>query len=345
MATLYKRGPCYYLNWREDGQQFRRSLGSVDRKEAEALRAEKEAELRGLISPTRGISFKAIMDDYLSWYRVARPTTYKRALSALKPLRAHFDHLAAESIPGKALERWAHSQKATGQAEKALKLTRAAFKRAIAQRIIARSPMDGVSIPQPLTSRAPDYYRPKQLEAIKDAPRAAVWGFMVNTGVRRSEMAKARRQDVRDGLLYVESLPTGRTKNAKWREIPLNKGALAALKELGADRLVDCHPDTLSDWFSEDAKATKLPGSLHWLRHTFCTALVQSGVSLHEVKRLAGHSSITVTERYAHHTPGFGREAVATMDGWAKVAKRDGDKHTRKHTETRKALRPRSSAG
>lgn len=318
MATLYKRGDAYYLNWREEGNQYRRSLGKVDRGTAETLRAEKAAELRGLLTPTRGVTVDAVLTDYLAWYEQARPTTYKRAVSALKRFRAAFDGVAAESLPPVAIERWAHAQTATGQAEKALKLARAAFRRAIKHRVLGLSPMEGVSIPKPLTSRAPDYYRPAQLTKLDDTPHAAVWQFMVNTGIRRSEMAKAVRGDVRDGLLYVESLPSGRTKNARWRAIPLNGEAKRALKRLGAERLVECHPDTLGDWFSVEAKAQGLPGSLHWLRHTFCTALVQSEVSLHEIKRLAGHSSVLVTERYAHHAPGFGASAVATIAAWRK---------------------------
>lgn len=316
MATLYLRSGRYYLNWREDGQQFRRSLGKVDRKTAQAIRAEKEAELRGLITTTRGVTVGDILSDYLAWYESARPSTYKRAVSALKPFRAAHDRLAAESLPASAIERWAHAQTATGSTEKALKLARAAFRRAIAQRVIARSPMEGVSIPKPMTSRAPDFYRPAQLTKLAETKRAPIWAFMVNTGIRRGEMAKARREDVRSGMIYVESSATGRTKNLRWRPIPLNKAAREALESLGDDRLVECHPDTLGDWFAQDAKTAGLPGSLHWLRHTFCTALAQSGVSLHDIKRLAGHSSITVTEQYAHHMPGFGQDAVNSMGGW-----------------------------
>lgn len=326
LATLYKRGNVWYLNWREHGQQWRKSLGQIEAREAENRRAEKEAELRGLITITRGVTVGSILSDYLTWYKDARQSTYKRALSALKPFRAEFDGMSAESLPPTLIERWATRQTATGQAEKALKLARAAFRRAVKQRTIAHSPMDGVTIQKPLTSRAPDYYRPEQLRKLSGAPHAAIWSFMVNTGIRRSEMAKALPSDVRNRILYVESAPSGRTKNARWRAIPLNKDALRALKALGKKKLVNCHPDTLGDWFSAEAKDLKLPGSLHWLRHTFCTALAQSGRSLHEIKQLAGHSSITVTEQYAHHAPGFGKAAVDSMAGWMKAQ----NKHTKR---------------
>lgn len=322
MARLYKRGPCYYLDWAEDGQRFRRSLGAIDRKAAEAVQAEKEAELHGLIAPTRGLTVQALIDDYLVWYKKARPTTFGRAKSDLKKFTAAFGILAAQGIGPRQVEVWEVNCEARGSAHKALKLAKAAFRRALRTGLIKINPLDAVHATEPPISRAPDYYRPKQLERLYEAARGPLWRFMVNTGIRRGEMAKALRSDARDGVLYVESLSTGRTKSGKWRAVPLNGAAKQALRALGEDRLVDVHADTLTDWFGEDAAAAKLPGTLHWLRHTFCTALVQSGVSLYEVQKLAGHSSITVTEKYAHHAPSQGPKAVASLSGWHRRIKR-----------------------
>jgi integrase len=333
VATLYKRGTAYYLNWRKDGRQLRRSLGEIDRRTAEALRAEKEAELHGVLTPTRGITVEAIVADYLRWYKVNRPDTYGRAASALKPLRDTLGHYAAEGMPANAFELWA-AGRPPATTEKALKLARSAFKRAVEQRIINRTPMQGVKVAKPPRSREPHYFRPADLVRLAALPRGPLWIFMASTGLRRGEMAKATRADARDGLLRVESTAEGRTKSGKWRAVPLSGQAKDALKALGKDRLVSVHKDTLSDWFRKDADALGLKGTLHSLRHTFCTALVQAGVSLHEVKRLAGHSSITVTEQYAHHAPDFGRDAIARMDGW--MAGPKGDKLNRKHSRTRK---------
>jgi integrase len=43
--------------------------------------------------------------------------------------------------------------------------------------------------------------------------------------------------------------------------------------------------------------------TLHSLRHNFCSRALESGMSLHTVKDLAGHASITTTEIYLHTNP------------------------------------------
>jgi integrase len=42
--------------------------------------------------------------------------------------------------------------------------------------------------------------------------------------------------------------------------------------------------------------------SFHALRHYFCSAMIRRGASIEAVRVLAGHSSLQVTERYAHAT-------------------------------------------
>jgi len=334
MARIYKLGPCWYIDWHENGERYRRSLGKIERAQAQAVQAEKEAELAGLITPTRGVTFERVIDEYLAWYEKARPTTYRRAKSALKKIKLAFGPLAAEGIDPARVEAWELAQTARGSANKAVRLTKAAYRRAM-RGLIRMNPMESVKPTAPPVSRAPDYYQPGQLQALYGCARGPLWRFLANTGLRRGEFAKARRGDVGDGLLYVESVAGGRTKSGKWRAIPLNKDAKLALKSLGDDKLTDACPDTLSDWFREDADDAGLPGTLHWLRHTFCTALVQSGVSLYDVKTLAGHSSITVTEKYAHHAPSAGVRAVNLIGKW----------HNARHSKARKTAWPRSSAG
>lgn len=48
----------------------------------------------------------------------------------------------------------------------------------------------------------------------------------------------------------------------------------------------------------------------HVLRHTFCSHLAMLGKPAKAIQELAGHASITTTERYMHLGPDVAREAI-----------------------------------
>ncbi|MBT7618295.1 MAG: tyrosine-type recombinase/integrase, partial [Calditrichaeota bacterium] len=62
-------------------------------------------------------------------------------------------------------------------------------------------------------------------------------------------------------------------------------------------------------------RVEKLPPELttHLLRHTFASHLVMQGVDLTTVSSLLGHSTVKVTELYAHLQPDHIRMAVERL--------------------------------
>lgn len=52
----------------------------------------------------------------------------------------------------------------------------------------------------------------------------------------------------------------------------------------------------------------------HTLRHTFASWLVQNGESLYTVKELMGHSTLSMTERYAHLSPETLKKAIKRLE-------------------------------
>ncbi len=58
------------------------------------------------------------------------------------------------------------------------------------------------------------------------------------------------------------------------------------------------------------AKLTGTGVSLHTLRHTFASRLVQAGVDLRTVQELGGWSDLSMVQRYAHVGPSQKTEAV-----------------------------------
>ena len=56
-------------------------------------------------------------------------------------------------------------------------------------------------------------------------------------------------------------------------------------------------------WYAARSAADLDDVRIHDLRHTFASLLINKGVSIYEVQQLLGHSSIQMTQRYAHLTP------------------------------------------
>ena len=54
--------------------------------------------------------------------------------------------------------------------------------------------------------------------------------------------------------------------------------------------------------------------TFHSLRHTYASWLVQNGEDLYTVKKLLGHSTITMTERYSHLGADTLRKAVKKLE-------------------------------
>lgn len=137
---------------------------------------------------------------------------------------------------------------------------------------------------------------------------------MVNTGMRRREGLALDWRAVGADEIRIVSTEHERTKSGRWRLIPLSEGARDALETLGRGRVLpEILPKSLSRWFEDDLRAADVEGTLHDLRHTFCSHLVMSGTPLRTVQALAGHSTVKVTERYAHLSPDYLRGAVAGL--------------------------------
>lgn len=148
----------------------------------------------------------------------------------------------------------------------------------------------------------------------------------LNTGARKSELLKLTWSRVdRQRRLFV--LEAGDTKSGKRRSVPLNDAAADALAVLGGwgHRHAPGNPwvfgrpggqriMTFQTGFESACERAGIENfRIHDMRHTCASWLVMAGVPLEVVRDLLGHSSVTVTERYAHLAPARIRSAVQQL--------------------------------
>ena len=146
----------------------------------------------------------------------------------------------------------------------------------------------------------------------------------LNTGLSRGELLALTWDAVnlKANMLTVK----GETaKSATTRHIPLNQEArdvLEAWKKQGdGTGLVFPARDggkldnMKKSWAGVLADANITGFRWHDMRHHFASRLVMAGADLYVVKELLGHSTIAMTEKYAHLAPEHRAAAVALLDG------------------------------
>lgn len=150
--------------------------------------------------------------------------------------------------------------------------------------------------------------------------------LMLETGLRIGEALHLEWSDVtiqpingaRFGFIRIRE---GKSKNAK-RVIPLTDRAAALLRArwdtrtsgfVFGNRDGQTYVGTSTNHLHQSVCNPRVNGKrkrifprdfvLHSLRHTMLTRLGESGVDAFTIMRIAGHSSITVSQRYIHPTP------------------------------------------
>lgn len=150
-------------------------------------------------------------------------------------------------------------------------------------------------------------------------------GFLLMTGARKREALDARWEHINfeQGLWFVPI-----TKSGSPRHIYLSKSAIDLLHSLRNDPIHDPSQPLLfpnlttgkafACIFHAWDKARRDAGlpdlRIHDLRHSFASVLVNNGVSIYDVQKLLGHSSIKTTQRYAHLSSATLFRSVAVTD-------------------------------
>jgi len=187
--------------------------------------------------------------------------------------------------------------------------------------ILIRSPRKKVKIPKVLNDielekllKATDKNSDTRFKkyALRDK---LIFTMFAYTGLRRTELINLNWNDINLGNKY---LIVRKSKNKNQRIIPLHGRVMELLDLYLTERLPlknnalfigntenRIHHNSLKNLFDRYIKIAGLSGkgyTIHTLRHTFATRLLNKDVSLVNIKNLMGHKTLESTQIYLHIT-------------------------------------------
>lgn len=163
--------------------------------------------------------------------------------------------------------------------------------------------------------KLPNVLSKEEVKAIIGAPvnlkHRAMLGLIYACGLRRSELLNLKPADIESkrGLLVIRQ-----SKGNKDRVVPLSEKVVAMLREyyMSYKPMVWLFEGLVrGERYSDESLAKVLksacvkagirkPVTLHWLRHSYATHLLESGTDLRFIQELLGHKSSRTTEIYTH---------------------------------------------
>jgi integrase/recombinase XerD len=151
----------------------------------------------------------------------------------------------------------------------------------------------------------------KILEAHSNCKHKAMLSLIYACGLRRSELINLKPEhiDSNRGLLIIKE-----AKGKKDRIAPISEKMITLLREYykiykpsfwlfeGQNRGEQYSAESLQSVLKQALTKTKItkPVTLHWLRHSYATHLLESGTDLRYIQELLGHKSSRTTEIYTH---------------------------------------------
>lgn len=152
----------------------------------------------------------------------------------------------------------------------------------------------------------------------------------LNTGMRKGEILSLKWEQVRGDHIYLK-----KTKTLNPRQIPINDDLNDLFKRirkrngLRSKYVFICEGRRVYDIKSGFKAALKRAGiddfRFHDLRHSFSSHFVMRGGDLKALQEILGHTTLTMTMKYAHLAPGHKRQAINRLNGLT-TKKADGHK-------------------
>jgi integrase len=337
--SIFRRNNVYYFEFVYGGKRYVRSTKVKNQRIAEEIeRAFRTALAKGDVGIVERKTVPSLKDfsvRFLEAIRVRshdRPATvkfYEQRMGQLLKNRVLRD-ARLDAIDESMIERYVTERRESvtpASCNRELATLRRALRLAEDWKVIVRAPRIRLLKGERSRTFVLSYEQERAyLEACPSDLRDAA-SVMLDTGLRVGELVNLRWEDIRFqpvGAARFGSVKVrfGKSQNAQ-RTLSLTSRASAVLfarRKQSKSACVfpgdDPEAPILVTSFDhlhrkvceptiDGKKTVRLPREfvLHGLRHTFLTRLGEAGADAFTIMRLAGHSSVTVSQRYVHPTP------------------------------------------
>lgn len=326
--------------------QARKALSKtkVNKREAEAYERRLRVEMLNpsAVKPKEVPTLKQFWPTFLAWAKGERHKAsgiHSKESIYRVHLAPAFDSKRLDQIDDAAITRIKCKLATAGRSRKTanniLGVLSKALRLAVKWKVLSQMPCEFNL--KPVKNIRIDFYEFADYDRLVDAAGkvgsryAALVLLGGDAGLRRSEIIGLRWCDVdfaRGQLRIVQAQwkdTVDTPKSDKPRIVPMTDALTDALKRhrhLRSERVL-CLDDgkpapghVLRDWLEAVQRrgGLEVRGSLHKLRHTFCSHLAMRGAPAKAIQELAGHADLATTMRYMHLSPAARDSAIALLN-------------------------------
>jgi integrase len=335
--AIYKRGKVYWFSFVWNGQRVQQTTKQRNRDAARDIESAYRTKLaKGEVdiierAPIPAFSvFAKRFGDEMSARHQAKPKTATYYANGLKKLKAFFGDLRMDRVTEEQIAAFVAKRRAMKKTNgKPLAIASVNRELEVLRRMLRLAQEWGVIDRVPKISRMPgevqrervlDHGEEQAYLAVTKQPLRGVATLILDGGFRPEEVFRMKWEDVNfrpagKALYGYVHVPIGKTKYAR-RNVSMT-ARVKALLEMCHDTqgkpsegwvfpapTASGRVESLKSQHKKALKLSKVRAFvLYSLRHTMLTRLGEAGADAFSIQKIAGHSSIVISQRYVHPTP------------------------------------------
>jgi integrase len=337
MATIRKRGKGYQIDYFDpNGKRIRKSFKKKKDAEAElGKRVSLIAEGRYLdVKKEYKTTLKEVLEKYEQNYKSQASFETGKRFSIKKfreyfgesTLLANIQYVDVETYRNHLKEKITKNKtiRKDSTINREMSCLRHIFRKAVEWDMVERSPFErGKSLMLKENNKRFRFLTEEEIpKLLAECPKHLrnVVECALNTGMRKGEILNLKWDQIRNGFIYLD-----KTKTNEARQIPVNDDLKVLFKKIRLEQhfkseYVFTYQGERFDFVKTSFNAALKRAGItdfrfHDLRHTFASHLLMKGGTLKDVQEILGHTTMTMTLRYAHLTQEHKKQAVNLLNG------------------------------